>query len=370
MSANVEAMVREGIAAYKEGRKDEARALLTKATELDQFNEQAWLYLSGVVEAPEDQRICLENVLSINPLNEKAKKGLAYLDGEEVSFEKPKPTPAAKPPVEMPTSVEWDSPSEPSTAARTTPPPLISDDEYDSWVTGLNLPGSTPNAPPPPEPAFPRQSAAFDDDEFVGTPFTDADFGDDLLDGPFKTQDMTAPPPTNDPVKLRVYDFGAPAAVIADAAADGAMFGNKSAEPQENRRDRARREKEEKRVEREKAKEAKAAARANKKAPESTKSDDDLFGTSEISVAAPAPSANRDYTLFDDMDADADGNLMEEGEGELFGMIPTEIKASRLPGTRERLPLVGIVMLVLLLVLNVGAFGWLVKQLIDTLNSV
>ncbi len=364
MSANVEAMVREGIAAYKDGRKDEARALLTKATELDQFNEQAWLYLSGVVEAPEDQRICLENVLSINPLNEKAKKGLAYLDGEEVSFEKPKPAP--KPPAEMPTSVEWDSPSESSAAARTPSPPLISDD---SWVTGLNLPGSTSSAPPPPEPAFPRQPAAFDDDEFVGTPFTDADFGDDLLDGPFKTQDMTAPPPASDPVKLRVYDFGAPAAVIADAASDSA-FTDQSGEPQESRRDRARREKEEKRVEREKAKEAKAAARASKKAPTPAKNDDDLFGTSEISVAAPAATANRDYTLFDDMDADGDGHMMEEGEGELFGMIPTEIKATRLPGTRESLPLVGIIMLVVLLALNVGAFGMFVMQLINTLNSV
>ena len=39
MSANVDAMVREGINAYKAGRKEEARALLLKATELDQYNE-------------------------------------------------------------------------------------------------------------------------------------------------------------------------------------------------------------------------------------------------------------------------------------------------------------------------------------------
>jgi len=366
MSANVEAMVREGIAAYKDGRKDEARALLTKATELDQFNEQAWLYLSGVVETPEDQRICLENVLSINPLNEKAKKGLAFLDGEEVSFEKPKPQPVVKPPTVMPTSVEWDAPADPSSAAtRTPPPPLISDDEYDSWVTGLNLPSSAPGAPAQPEPEFSRQTTAFDE-EFVGTPFTDADFGDDLLDGPFKTNDASAPP-ANDRIKLRVYDFGTPAAVIADAAKDS-MFGDKDASPQESRRDRARREKDEKRAEREKAKETKAAAKATKKAAvEPVTSDDDLFGTSEVTVTAPD---NRDYTLFNDIDADADGIPMEESEGELFGMIPIEIKPTRLPGTRERLPLVGVLMLILLLVLNVGAFGFLVMQLISTLNRV
>ncbi len=56
MSANVEAMVREGINAFKAGRKDEARALLLKATELDQYNEQAWLWLSGLMDTPDDQR--------------------------------------------------------------------------------------------------------------------------------------------------------------------------------------------------------------------------------------------------------------------------------------------------------------------------
>lgn len=41
MSANVDAMVREGVNAYKSGRKDEARSLLLKASELDPYNEQA-----------------------------------------------------------------------------------------------------------------------------------------------------------------------------------------------------------------------------------------------------------------------------------------------------------------------------------------
>ena len=50
MSANVEAMVREGVNAFKSGRKDEARALLLKATELDPYNEQAWLWLSGLMD--------------------------------------------------------------------------------------------------------------------------------------------------------------------------------------------------------------------------------------------------------------------------------------------------------------------------------
>ena len=79
MSANVEAMVREGINAVKAGNKEEGRALLRKAVELDPYNEEGWLWLSGVVESPEDQRTCLENVLSINPNNDRARQGVAYL---------------------------------------------------------------------------------------------------------------------------------------------------------------------------------------------------------------------------------------------------------------------------------------------------
>ena len=81
MAANVEAMVNEGVNAFKTGRKEEARALLLKATELDPYNEQAWLWLSGLMDGPDDQRTCLENVLAINPENERAKQGLSYLTG-------------------------------------------------------------------------------------------------------------------------------------------------------------------------------------------------------------------------------------------------------------------------------------------------
>jgi len=80
MTANVDAMVREAIRAYKAGQKAEAHALLLKATELDQMHEQAWMWLSAVVDTPEDQRICLENVIYINPDNENARRGLALLN--------------------------------------------------------------------------------------------------------------------------------------------------------------------------------------------------------------------------------------------------------------------------------------------------
>lgn len=81
MAANVDGIVREAIRAYKGGNREEAQALLIKATELDQMHEEAWLWLGAVVETVEDQRVCLENVLYINPNNERALKGMEQLEG-------------------------------------------------------------------------------------------------------------------------------------------------------------------------------------------------------------------------------------------------------------------------------------------------
>ena len=54
--------------------------MLLLAIELDDHDEQAWLWLSSVVESPADKRVCLENVLAINPDNRAAQKGLRWLD--------------------------------------------------------------------------------------------------------------------------------------------------------------------------------------------------------------------------------------------------------------------------------------------------
>lgn len=72
-------LLKEGIQAIKAGRREEAKTLLLRVIELDEENERAWLWLSGAVETDEDRRICLENVLQINPNNELAQKGLARL---------------------------------------------------------------------------------------------------------------------------------------------------------------------------------------------------------------------------------------------------------------------------------------------------
>lgn len=50
-----------------------------EALKQDERNETAWLWLSGAVDNDEERAICLENVLTINPANERARRGLEEL---------------------------------------------------------------------------------------------------------------------------------------------------------------------------------------------------------------------------------------------------------------------------------------------------
>jgi tetratricopeptide (TPR) repeat protein len=69
-----------GIAAAREGRRAEARAILMDVVEREERNEQAWLWLAGVMDDPADVRVCLENVLELNPANARARQGLDWLN--------------------------------------------------------------------------------------------------------------------------------------------------------------------------------------------------------------------------------------------------------------------------------------------------
>lgn len=73
-------LLAKGVASAKAGQRAEAYNLFLDVIELDQRNEQAWLWLSTVTENLEDQRTCLENVLTINPDNTIARERLSALD--------------------------------------------------------------------------------------------------------------------------------------------------------------------------------------------------------------------------------------------------------------------------------------------------
>ncbi|PDV99045.1 tetratricopeptide repeat protein [Candidatus Chloroploca asiatica] len=74
-------LLAQAILAAHDGQIDEAKARFLTLLETDEQNEQAWLWLAKLVDEPEERRICLENVLMINPANAYAQRNLAALQG-------------------------------------------------------------------------------------------------------------------------------------------------------------------------------------------------------------------------------------------------------------------------------------------------
>ena len=67
----------EGVKAAQSGDRDAARTALLRAASLDARNENAWLWLASISEYPEELMAFLENVLAINPQNERALQWMA-----------------------------------------------------------------------------------------------------------------------------------------------------------------------------------------------------------------------------------------------------------------------------------------------------
>ncbi|NDJ76553.1 MAG: hypothetical protein GYB65_09875 [Chloroflexi bacterium] len=89
-------LVQQAIKAFKAGQKDQARTLLMQVVDQDEHHEQGWLWLSAVAESLEEQQICLENVLAINPGNERARKGLDTVN-QKLAARGSAPSPASAP---------------------------------------------------------------------------------------------------------------------------------------------------------------------------------------------------------------------------------------------------------------------------------
>ncbi len=71
-AAETAEMLRSGIKAAQGGNRSEARQMLLRVTEADPKNENAWLWLASISEYPEELLVFLNNVLDINPENERA----------------------------------------------------------------------------------------------------------------------------------------------------------------------------------------------------------------------------------------------------------------------------------------------------------
>jgi hypothetical protein len=83
MNDDIQQLIRDGIAAARSGDKATARELLEQATELDENNEKAWFWLASVMPTDEERRVCLGQVLAINPNNEKAQQILDKLNARK-----------------------------------------------------------------------------------------------------------------------------------------------------------------------------------------------------------------------------------------------------------------------------------------------
>lgn len=311
MTANVDAMVKEGIRAFKADKKDEARALFEKATELDSYNEQAWLWLSAVVDTEEDQRVCLENVLFINPENPAALKGLSKLkasSGDDVIAT--------------------------SSASSTFTPEETAPEVYDEWVDNLNI-GSASEASPEVDPfsadiddnlfedAFKGEFDPFDegpetfDDAFGADPFAtniddmDDDEADD--DGYDTYDDMYEDDSSAGAFAIEDDPF----ADIEDI--DSGIFGSTSYEDEP------------------------LLDSASSSSPRSPVS----------SPASPSPVQSPQSTAADD------GN---QDPSVYFAKIPKSIRATRVPGNNERYPAIALLGLFILIVANIGAIGFYILQ--------
>ncbi len=349
MPANTDGMVREGITAYRAGRKDEARALLLRAVEIDQFNEQAWLWLSAVVESVDEQKTCLENVLTINPGNERAKQGLHML------MEKNAPPPAkaaaqnedllasasftnvsnanpfnADADDELPSSIGFGmtQPAAPAPpAAPVTATSSISanyhveepsEQEYDAWVSNLGL-GSAPPKDLDPKTAAQLNAAA----KFMSTPSFDDE--SEVAD-PNTTIDFTAPPSNPNVAASLFGDTSGPfgsedESFLQDIEPTPPPKPRFSMSPTQS------------------------PLAKKSSPPEPMQSDPllDIAGDEELDAGA----------LIEDFGED--GQLDKVNADDFFRYIPKEIKATRLPGTNERYPALILVGLLLSILLNVGA---------------
>jgi hypothetical protein len=71
--------LQQGIAAAKAGDKLSAFNFLTRASQVPETAEQAWLWLSSVVDDDSERLFCLDNVLRINAHHPAAQRGAAML---------------------------------------------------------------------------------------------------------------------------------------------------------------------------------------------------------------------------------------------------------------------------------------------------
>jgi hypothetical protein len=80
MNETTKDIVQQGLTAARVGDLDDARRLLTRATQQMPRNVDAWLALAGVVDSLEEKKRCFSKVLELDPHHSDAQAGLARVE--------------------------------------------------------------------------------------------------------------------------------------------------------------------------------------------------------------------------------------------------------------------------------------------------
>jgi hypothetical protein len=152
----IDQLFKEGVEAIRAGDKAAGRAKMMRIVQQDEMNEQAWLWLSSVVETDEERIIALENALTVNPDNDGARRMLEKLEARSESA-LGVPPPASPPPLQTPTLAagHQSSPSIPdppesaapagdggSSLSRPSTASQVAAGQDESWRTSLATPSS------------------------------------------------------------------------------------------------------------------------------------------------------------------------------------------------------------------------------------
>jgi hypothetical protein len=78
-------LLQQGISAYKAGKRDEARKIFKTVVEQSPDSEQAWGWMNNVCDTDKEHIYCLNQLLHVNPNNEKAHHLLDQLLGSPLS---------------------------------------------------------------------------------------------------------------------------------------------------------------------------------------------------------------------------------------------------------------------------------------------
>jgi len=86
-SERFDELFQAGRSAFAMGNLQQAHDFWKEAARLSPFNEQVWLALLDVIDTDEDRRVCLQNILQINPMNVQARRMLNQIVARKESAE-------------------------------------------------------------------------------------------------------------------------------------------------------------------------------------------------------------------------------------------------------------------------------------------